>query len=58
MKKNRGNKRRHKIRKRMKSLKKCATRKPIAPPTIVFKDKKKYSRKENKKIIRDCKTDQ
>ena len=53
MKKNRGNKKKRKMKKKMKSLQKCASRKPIAPPTIILPDLKKYSRKKNKKILKE-----
>lgn len=36
------------LRKKLKSLLK-GPRKPIAPPTIVFRDKSKYSRKKKHK---------
>lgn len=52
MKKNRGNKRKRRIKKRLQSLQKCKIRKPIAPPTIILPDLKKYSRSKNKKALK------
>lgn len=39
------------LRKKRKSLEKCSTRKPIAPPSKIFKSKKDYDRKKGKEIL-------
>ena len=44
---------RRKLSKLLKSAKNPKKRIPIAPPRVVFKSKKDYDRKENKKIVRE-----
>jgi len=58
MKKNRGNKTKRKVKKKLKSLQKCAIRKPIAPPSIILPDLKKYTRSKNKKELKKALNDE